>query len=149
MTQLIRNKQHGKRRDTNTMNLERNLPVVAGQKKEDSEARKEMRRHQAYHHCQDRIEEKASIKTFETMQKASTWINTSQSISNDDFEDENDIPPWHKANDDKPAWLLDMLAQAAEKEDASDVYKRYRSVPTRTVKKKVFRNKQRSSQWGN
>ena len=70
--------------------------------------------------------------------------NQSPSVLLEDLEDDNDIPPWHKSNTEKPAWLQKMLAQAAEKEDASHVYKRYRSKSKRPAKTETARIKDRS-----
>jgi hypothetical protein len=56
---------------------------------------------------------------------------TETTLLTDQLRADSDIPPWHQSTKEKPAWLLRLLSQAAEQEDASDVYQRYRSRSVR------------------
>lgn len=94
---------------------------------------------------QSRLEEGTFDRRTSTAHPSTATTTTAvQLIRMDDAEDENDIPPWHKTDDGKPAWLLNMLSQAAQEEDASEVYKRYSGVSNRSVNKDMFGIKQRS-----
>ena len=66
------------------------------------------------------------------------------------LDDGTDIPPWHRGNPlEKPAWLMDMLAKVAEREDADDVYKIYKTPKNLPAKQEITGIKQAANEEAN
>ena len=123
--------------ENNTVGIQKEEVAIGSSEEETGPDR-------ACHHGRGRIDEQTTNNNLETVQETSTRSDQAIPVLKGDVEDESDVPPWHKTDDGKPAWLLNMLAQAAEEEDACDVYKRYRSAPKRIVWREMFGIKQRS-----